>query len=186
MQPAQRREKETALLMAYAKSLQDGLPSPTEAELSKTRTAHPNAFAARQLLMLDQIRFTPDRDQVSKPNIIQPDHDLEAVSKHLHEIGISFDRSSVALDTATLPADLVKLIYALPKGEPFVLPQKGVMTVSVLVGRKDALQVKNDLDVTKIWRSDRLSQLLADKLRSLRAHAVITYAAGFEPTAPTK
>jgi hypothetical protein len=186
MQPAQRRDREIALLAAYAKTLRDGLPPPTEAELRKTRTAHPNVFAARQLLTLDQIRFTPAREQVAKLSIIQHDHDLEAVTKHLHEIGIVFDRSSATLDTANLSIGLVKAINALPKGEPFVLPEKGLLTINVVTRREDAPRVKNDSEAITLWRSERASRLLADKLRSLRAHAVITYAAGFEPNVPPK
>lgn len=52
MQPEQRRDQEIAILASYVKNFQDGLPPPTPAELSATKAAHPNAFAAHQLLVI--------------------------------------------------------------------------------------------------------------------------------------
>lgn len=182
MQPAQRRDKENAILVAYAKSLQDGLPPPTQAQLSATREAHPNAFAAHQLLMLDQIRFEPTPEQVRKLGIIQPDHDLEAVTKHLKDLGITFERKPATLDTADASPSFLQAINALPKGEPFVVPSERFYTISVVVSRKAAPEPTADgRDVVTMWRRDRASQLLEDKLKALHAHSAITYAAGFGP-----
>lgn len=66
--------------------------------------------------------------------IIQPDHSMDAVISHLRQLGIVFERHQTTIDTAALPPDLVKAIKALPKGEPFVLPQADEITVNVLIG----------------------------------------------------
>jgi len=51
------------------------------------------------------------------------------------ELGIAFERSPVTLDLAALPPDLAKAIRNLPKGEPFILPTSGKITVNVMIGR---------------------------------------------------
>ena len=106
--------------------LSGGQPSawPTDNGKSSTKP---------QLLPLDQVRFEANPELLKKLSIIQPDHDMEAVIRHLRELGIVFKRSPVAVDLAMLPPDLVKAIKALPKGEPFVLPQGGTITINVVI-----------------------------------------------------
>ena len=85
------------------------------------------------LVRLDQIRFEGGPDMVKKLEILKPDHDMNAVIRHLLGLGITFERSPVGVDLAKVPPDLAKAIKALPKGEPFVLPEPGKITINVVI-----------------------------------------------------
>ena len=69
-----------------------------------------------------------------KLDIIKPDHNMDAVIRHLLGLGIAFERNQVTLDLAALPPALAKQIMTLPKGEPFVLLIGGKMTINVVIG----------------------------------------------------
>lgn len=97
--------------------------------------ANDNASPQRQSVRLDQLRFEVTPEMAKKLDVIKPDHDMNAVIRHLLELGIPFERNAVTLNLAALPPDLAKAIMSLPKGEPFVLPISGKMTVNVVIGR---------------------------------------------------
>lgn len=102
-------------------------------QLSAGSTDNSKSTTKPELLRFDQIRFKVAPEMVKKLSILEPDHDMDAVIRHLLQLGIVFERHPVAVDMALLPPDLAKAIKALPKGEPFVLPQGGEITVNVVI-----------------------------------------------------
>lgn len=84
------------------------------------------------LLILDQVIFDAPGDP-SSLNILKPDHSMHDVVAHLKGLGIRFSRRAVSISTGRLPADLATEIRRLPKGEPFLVPADGRLTVSVLL-----------------------------------------------------
>jgi hypothetical protein len=85
------------------------------------------------LVRLDQIRVEGGPEMAKKLEILKPDHDMNAVIRHLLGLGITFERSPVGIDLAMVPPDLANAIKALPKGEPFLLPQGGKITINVVI-----------------------------------------------------
>ncbi len=180
------RADELLLAQAYAKQQLSAVPVPTDADIAKFMADHPNAFSSREILQLDQIRFRPTPAQLKKLSVLQADHTLEAVAAHLTGMGIKFDRVQAGLDTAQVPTDLIKAISALPAGEPFVLPNNGILTVNVVVGHKavptDPAQARQG--AVGAWRQQKFTQLISDQLKTLRDGAKITYQNGFSPPPP--
>lgn len=172
----QRRALELMLVQGEAKQQLQMIPVPTATDIDNFMSEHSNAFLNRETLQLDQIRFRPTPSEVARLNVIKSDHSLDAVGQHLTGLGIQFDRSSVSLDTGQVPTNLIKAINELPSGEPFVLPSQGTITVNVIVGRQ-RIAVEGDARQAAIdaWRQQRLTSIIADKLRTLRAHAKIVY-----------
>ena len=177
------RADELLLAQTYAKQQLAAVPVPTDGDISKFMSEHPNAFGNRQALQLDQIRFRPNAGDVKKLAVIQQDHNLDAVAAHLTGLGIKFDRVKAGLDTAQVPTDLIKAIDKLPAGEPFVLPTNGIITVNVVVGHQpiptDAAQARQG--AVGAWRQQQFTKLISDQLKTMRDGAKITYQNGFAP-----
>jgi EpsD family peptidyl-prolyl cis-trans isomerase len=182
-QSQKQRADELLLAQTYAKQQFAAVPVPTDADISKFMAAHANAFANRETLQLDQIRFRPTPADVKKLSVIEADHNMDAVATHLAGLGIRFDRVKAGLDTAQVPTEMMKAINALPAGEPFVLPTNGIVTVNAIIGRQpiagDTAQARQN--AVGAWRQEQFNKLIGDQLKSLRDSAKISYQAGFSP-----
>jgi len=184
-----KRAEELLLAQAYAKQQLAAVPVPTDAQISKFMADHPTTFANRQSLQLDQIRFRPtSQAELKKLSAIQTDHTMDAVASHLTQLGIKFERGKAGLDTGQVPAELVKAINGLPPGEPFVLPNNGIITVNAVIGRTpiatDPTQGRQE--AVGAWRQEQFTKLLSDQLKGLRGSAKLNYQSGFAPPADTK
>ena len=87
-----------------------------------------------ELWDLDQIQIPLDVPE-ARLDALQPDHSLDAVVKTLTGLGIAFKRVHIRILADRLPPKLKEALLALPKGEPFVLPDPDFWAVSVIVGR---------------------------------------------------
>jgi EpsD family peptidyl-prolyl cis-trans isomerase len=182
-QAQKQRTDELLLAQNYAKQQLAAVPVPNDGDISKFMADHPNAFASRETLQLDQIRFRPTAGDIKKLAVIQSDHSLDAVAAHLNSLGIKFDRVKAGLDTAQVPTDLIKEINGLPPGEPFVLPTNGIITVNAVIGHQsiatDPTQARQG--AVGAWRQQQFTKLISDQLKTLRDGAKITYQNGFAP-----
>jgi EpsD family peptidyl-prolyl cis-trans isomerase len=182
-----RRADETLLAQLYARQQASTLPVPTASDVSKFMAENPNMFAKRERLALDQIQFARPKD-AAVLKTLEPTRNMDEVIKVLGAHNIQFRRGRGALDTATVPANLLKQLEALPAGEPFVVPAPTVITVGVVVGRAP-VQVEDAQARTiavNAWRERQFEKSMTDKLKSLRETAKISYQEGFEPPAEGK
>lgn len=93
--------------------------------------------ASREIWTLDQIRFaTPTNTQILSQ--IASDHSMDAVVKRLKSLGITFERGTSQLDTATIPEATVAQVNSQPKTATFVVPQDGLTTVNAVTVRQPA------------------------------------------------
>ena len=180
---AKRRADELLLAQSYARQQLAAVPLPTDAEVNKFMADHPNVFGGREQLTVDQIRFAPPKD-MQLLRQLNGDHSMDAVAAHLTRMGIKFSRGPAGLDSAAAPPALMKLIADQPS-EPFVVPDRGMVTISVVTGRKaaptDPQQAK--AAAVQAWRQQKFDDLLRQQLATLRTSAKITYQNGFSPPA---
>jgi peptidyl-prolyl cis-trans isomerase C len=181
-QAQKRRQDDLLLAQLYARQQAAGMPVPTDADINKFIADHPTAFAERQQLVLDQIRFKPPAN-IQSLDALKADHSLNAVAARLTSMGIKFERSPAGLDTATIPPAALAQIEKVPAGEPFVVPANGLMTVNVVTGKKAVT-----LDPTQThqialnaWKEQKFGDLMTQQLKTLRNSAKITYQNGFAP-----
>jgi peptidyl-prolyl cis-trans isomerase C len=183
-QAQKRRGEELLLAQLYAKQQAATLAVPTDADVQKFMTDHPDAFANREQLLLDQIRFRPPANPKAL-DALRSDHSLDAVGAHLTQMGIKFERGQNGLDTLQVPPAVLAQIEKLPAGEPFVLPAQGLVTVNVLTGKKpiatDPAQAHQIALAS--WREQKFGDLMTQRLKTLRSSAKINYQAGFQPPA---
>ena len=182
-----RRSDELLLAQSYARQQLSAVPLPTDAEITTFMNAHANAFGQREQLLLDQIRFAPPKD-LKTLNALQGDHDMAAVAAHLTAMGIKFSRGQAGMDSASAPPTLLKMISSQPN-EPFVIPDRGQVTVNLVVGHKpipiDPQQAKSA--AVTAWRQQKFEDLISQQIAALRSGAKITYQNGFSPpTTPAK
>ena len=180
-----RRMDELLLAQSYAKQQLSAVPVPGPAEIDKYMADHPNAYGKREVLNLDQIRFTPPANP--KPlDALAQDHSIDAVAARLTSLGIQYQRGKANLDTANVPAAVLDQINKLPSSEPFIIPQPGVITANVIVARQavpiDMTAAKQG--ATRAWRQQKFGELLESQLSALKAGAKITYQNGFGPPTP--
>jgi len=184
------RADEILLAQTYAKQQLAAVPVPTDADISKFMSAHPNVFGNREILQLEQIRFRPASESEFKRiyELIKPDKSLDAVAQHLSGLGVKFERGKTGLDTAQAPTDTIKNISGLPAGEPFILPSSGFMTVNVVIGRQSAPvdPVQARQAAVGAWRQEQFTKLISDQVKQMRDSAKINYQSGFAPPPATK
>ncbi len=158
---------------------------PDGAALDKYVEAHPTTFAKREILQLDQIRFQMPAEP-DKLRALEADHSMAAVATRLQQMGIEFQRGAAGLDTAVVPQAVFARIEGLPAGEPFVIPQNGVVTVSAIVGRRPAALVGEAARpvAVQLIRNEELAKGLKQRLDAKRAETEIKYQDGFAPPKP--
>jgi EpsD family peptidyl-prolyl cis-trans isomerase len=147
---------------------------------------NPAVFSARSILVVDQIRFAMPAD-ARKLQRLQDDHTLDAVAATLREMGMQFERGVAQIDSAELGQERLNRIRALPEGEPFVIPQGGIVTVSVIT-REEPRPVTDAQArpvAAQMVRNAALSEAMRKRLEAEKAKAKIEYQRGFAPPAAT-
>lgn len=177
------RQLEDALLVQMLRD-QAGrsIRVPNEAALDKYVAAHPNRFADRTLLRLDQIRFPMPPDP-TKLRALEADHSIDAVAATLNKLGIAFERVPATLDSSQLPPAVLARIKALPAGEPFIVPDGALVSVSVVSSSLAApvLGAAARPIAVQMIRNEELAKNLEQRFKAKKASTEIEYQPGFEP-----
>ncbi len=180
----QRRVNESLLVEKLAKRTNDSIPVPTAAEVDKFMTGNPSLFAGRQIYAVDQIAFaTPPNP--GRLAALEPAKTQEEVIAVLQKLNIPFQRANRAVDSASVPPEQMQKILSLPKGEPFVVPSNGQVTVNVITGSKAEPLPAADARAAavRVLRAQSLSKLGEARLKEARGKAKIEYQTGFSPPA---
>ncbi|MDE2403611.1 MAG: hypothetical protein KGM17_02710 [Sphingomonadales bacterium] len=180
----QRRVDEMLLIEMLGQKLQKAQRMPDAATIDKYMADHPERFAQRVIYSADRIQFAMPAD----PQTLQPlkdDHSMDAVAKRLTSMGIKFQRGGGGLDSATLPPQFLARLKALPPGEPFLVPENGIVTVAALTGSQPAPLTGADArpKASMMMRNEELGKQLQDRVKAKRDAAKIEYQQGFAPPA---
>ena len=180
----QRRVNESLLVERLAKRTNDTIPVPTAAEIDKFITGNPSLFNGRQLYNVDQIAFATPADP-TRLKALEPAKTMDEVTAVLQKLGIQYQRANRVVDSATVPPEQMSRITSLPKGEPFVVPSSGQVTVNVIVGSKAEPLPDTQARpmAVRAWRSQSLSKMGEQRLKDARTKAKIEYQDGFAPPA---
>ena len=178
----ERQAQELLLIQMFGQKLNRAARAPDAAAIDKYIADNPTVFAQRTIYKLDRIQFPMPRDPATLL-AIKDDHSMDAVAARLGSLGIKFQRSPGALDSAQLPPAVLSRIMALPPGEPFALPEGGGVTVAVITGSESQPFVGADARPVALerLRVQNLEATLAERLKTARAAARIEYQQGFAP-----
>ena len=179
------RGEETLLAQLYQRKLASGISQPTRSEAEAFVSAHPEMFANRKVLFVDQVIAAPNKIE---PARLQPLKTLDEVKGLLDAEGVQYQQNAVVLDTLSADPRLVAGITNLPPGEIFVIPQRGSILFNQ-VGATRSVPFQGDMATTyamNVLRGQRAQALVAKKVTDMRKaiEPKITYNPAFKPPAP--
>ncbi len=165
-----------------AKDLRAPAP-PSDAQVRDFIAAHPFAFANRQKLAVELIRYTPG----AAAKTIGDPSSLQAAKAKLTSLNITFDQAKQVLDTAAVPSQLAQHLVATPNGQYVQFLQNGVIVGMVIDAREpiaipEAQQVAIARQAMGRAAAEQQVRGLVDRLR---ARAKISYQPGLAPPPPT-
>ena len=181
----QRRVMESLLVEKLAKRTNDTIPVPTAADIDKFIAGNPSLFAGRQLYGVDQIAFATPADP-TKLKALEPAKTQDQVMAVLRQLGIQYQRANRVVDSATVPPEQMQKILSLPKGEPFVVPSQGQVTVNVITGSKaePLPDTQGRAMAVRALRAQSLAKLGEARLKEARTKGKVEYQDGFAPAKP--
>src|SRR3546814_13365391 len=108
---------------------------------------------------------------------------MDAVAARLTQMGIEFRRDTPQIDAAVLGPQRMQQIRALPEGEPFVIPENGVVTVGVITSeRAEPVSPANARPLAvQALRNKQLAATIPERLTQSRAPAGISAQTGLPP-----
>jgi EpsD family peptidyl-prolyl cis-trans isomerase len=180
-----RRGEENLLAQLYERKLASTVTAPTRQEAVAYVDAHPDQFAGRRILTLDQVIAPPSKID---PQRFAPLKTLEEVKALFESQGVPFQENSAELDTLSANPNVVQQITKLPPGEVFVIPQRGVFVFNRISGTR-SVPFKGDLATNyalNALRQQRAQTSVGTQLQAMRkaADAKIVYSAGYKPPTP--
>jgi len=181
-----RRQLEDALLVQLLGQRTGRTASVPDARaIDAFMKENPAVFAGRTIYTVDRIQFPVPGDS-SKLKALEDDHSMDAAAATLRRLGIQFTRGPAQMDSAQLGQARLNQIRAMPEGEPFVIPEAGLVTVAVITG-ETAQPVQSEQArpaAVQMMRNQSLSDAMRQRLQAEKAESEIQYQQGFAPPAP--
>ena len=180
----ERQLRDALLVQLMGQRAERALKVPDQQEIDKFLSDNPLMFADRKILTIDRIQFALP-EKVDQLKALENDHSMDAVAARLQQMGIQFRRDTPQVDAASLGQQRMAQIRALPAGEPFVVPENGVVTVGVIVGERPEPVSASDARplAVQALRKQKLTETVQQRLKQGRAAAKIDYQEGFAPAA---
>jgi EpsD family peptidyl-prolyl cis-trans isomerase len=178
----QQRMNEDLLIGMMANRQIDTGKLPTEAEITALQNKLPFAFAKREVWKLQQLQYETPTDAAINNRILQT-KTLDQLAAVLTASRIPFQRANNQLVTSVVPPEMYPRLAALAPGEPFIVPAGNRSVASAIVEREPAPLVGAPArtEAVNIIRRQNGTQLLQQRLKSLRQSAEIEYKEGFAP-----
>lgn len=180
-----RRQLEDALLIQLlSQRVGRSTAVPDGRALDTFMAKNPAIFGGRTIYTVDRIQF-PVPSDATRLKALQDDHSMDAVASRLKQMGIAFTRDIGRMDSAQLGQDRLDRIKTLPKGEPFVIPENGTVTIAVITGATPQPMLGDQARpvAVQIMRNQSVSAAMQERLAAQRAKAKIEYQPGFTPAA---
>ena len=184
----QRRATEDLLINMFASRQIDTAQLPANSEIEKFQAARPWVFSQREQWNLDQLRFQMPADAATRTKLDRA-KTMEEVVKVLTDANIAFTRQKNKLDTAVIPQNLYgQLAAAARASEPFIIPIGNQAVASTIVSREPAPITGEQARPIAVaaMRREQASQLMQNRLKSIRDAAKIEYKEGYAPPATKK
>jgi EpsD family peptidyl-prolyl cis-trans isomerase len=178
----QRQLEDALLVQLLGQKLGRTNSVPTQQEIDAFVKKNPGIFENRTIYEIDRIQFAAT-DNPKLMNALKDDHSMDAVAATLQDMNIKFERQTAGMDSARLGEDRLKQIQALPAGEPFIIPDGGVVTVGVITGQKQVPITGQNMRplAVQALRNESLSNAMLQRLAAEKAKAKIEYKAGLAP-----
>lgn len=183
----QKLQAEEGLLVgALQRKIASTVVNPTRADAEKFVSDHPNMFAQRRVMVVDQIvfgKFDPKLMEEFKPLTT-----LEQIEAVLTRENIDYQRTTTVLDTLNAPEGLTDTLMKLPPGEVFIFPRGNAVFVNQIRDSR-VMPFVGDRAITYAQaglKQQRTQEALAKQVEAIRkgAEDKITYNEKYKPEKP--
>ena len=107
------RSHEQVLAGAYVeRDLRQKVATISNNETDQFIQAHPDRFANRKVFQIEQVSFAPQKDMESLASATKDFKTMDQVEAKLNDLGIKYNRGPAALDSATLPPEMLRPLEA--------------------------------------------------------------------------
>jgi EpsD family peptidyl-prolyl cis-trans isomerase len=107
------RSREQILAGAYAqRDLGSKVTAISKNEIDTYIHGHPDQFGKRQIFNIEQVSFAPIKDMDSLAAATKDFKTIDQVESKLNELGVKYSRGPGALDSATIPEQMLKALQA--------------------------------------------------------------------------
>lgn len=178
----QRQLEDALLVQLLSQRTERSTQVPDQAAIDRYIAQNDAMFGDRTIFTLDRIQF-PVPSDMSRLQVLEDDHSMEEVAATLNRLNIRFSRGPAQMDSLQLGAERLERVRSLPDGEPFVLPENGMITVAVITdatSRPITGEQARPLAL-RAMRSERVTEALQQRLQTAKAQAEIEYQEGFAP-----
>ena len=177
-----KRGEEALLAQSFERKLVQGMAPPTQRDAENFVVDHPDQFANRRIISLDQIIAPATKVDPKKLTDLKT---LDDVKRSFDANSVPYQESNGELDTLTAPPQLVAAISKLPANEVFVLPQRGAFVFNRVAGQKSQ-PFRGDLATNyamRVLAQQHQTDIVRKRLETLRkdAESKIVYSKGFAP-----
>jgi hypothetical protein len=120
------RSREQILAGAFVqRDLSSKMSSVSKNEIDSYVQAHPKQFDQRELFQVDQISFTTPKDVEALSAATKDFKSLDEVEAKLNAMNVKFSRGTATLDSATMPAEMLKVLDARKADDIYFIRSKG-------------------------------------------------------------
>lgn len=177
------RAKDIAMANFALQSVAAGLPQPvTTSAIEAYLTKHPELSRERRTLLVEQIRF-PAPNDAKLIAAIKPAKTLTELTAVLASQGVSYQRASVELDSASLDRNALGRLMTTMNGEPLLIMEGATAIANHVVSVRPAeasSTAANELAKQGIVR-ERIQAGIVQHQAALRNAAKIDYAKTVDP-----
>ena len=120
------RSREQILAGAFVqRELSSKMSAVSKNEIDSYVQSHPKQFDQRELFQVDQISFTAPKDVEALSTATKDFKSLDQVEAKLNEMNIKFSRGTATLDSATMPAEMLKVLDARKADDIYFIRSRG-------------------------------------------------------------
>lgn len=124
----QQQSEEGMLAQAWQRKVAAAVSAPAREEAERFVAEHPNMFANRKVMVIDQIVVGKFDPELMKE--FQPMTTLEQIEAVLARENLDYQRTTVAVDSLNAPPAFTDTLNKLPPGEVFIFPRGNAVFVN--------------------------------------------------------
>ncbi len=123
------RGREQILAGAFVqRDLSSKMSAVSKNEIDSYIQGHPKQFDQRELFQIDQISFASPKDVEALATATKDFKSLDQVEAKLNEMNIKFSRGTATLDSATMPAEMLKVLDVRKPDDVYFIRARGSAT----------------------------------------------------------
>ena len=180
------RGEESLLAQLYQRKIAASVAVPTRDEGETYVASHPEKFAARKILVVDQLLVGPNKIPQERIKPLKTFEELRALLDAEH---VPYQANVTTIDTLSADSRILEQIEKLPPGEIFVISQGGAQIFNRIADARPAA-FEGDTAVAfaiNVLRTQRAQEAVLRQVQVMRksAEKSIVYNEAYKP-APAK